>query len=130
MSAPLISIIDDDRSVLLALAGLLRSFGFAVEAYDTAEAFLRSDTRETSDCIITDIHMPGFGGIELKQWLDAHANATPVIMITARPEAHLHAQALASGAVCLLKKPFDSAALLTSLRRARITATAADGPDP
>jgi len=121
LSAPLISIIDDDGSMLLALAGLLRSFGFAVEAYSTAEAFLKSGTRDRSDCIITDIQMPGLSGIELKQWLDAHANATPVIMITARLEAHLHAQALASGAICLLRKPFDSAALLASLERARIT---------
>jgi FixJ family two-component response regulator len=121
LSAPLISIIDDDRSMLLALAGLLRSLGFAVEAYSAAETFLQSRTRDTSDCIITDIQMAGLSGIELKQWLDAHANVTPVIMITARPEAHLHAQALACGAVCLLKKPFDSAALLASLRRARIT---------
>jgi FixJ family two-component response regulator len=116
----LISIIDDDRSMLLALGGLLRSFGFAVEPYGTAEEFLQSRTRDSSDCIITDLQMTGLSGIELKQWLEAHANPTPVIMITARPEAHLHAQALACGAVCLLRKPFDSTASLASLKRARI----------
>ena len=64
--------------------------------------------------------MPGLSGIELKRWLDEQAIPVPVIMITARSEPHLHAQALASGAVCLLKKPFDSDALLASLRRADI----------
>jgi len=119
-SGSLISVIDDDESVLLALAGLLRSFGFQAKTYRSAEDFVRHGTVETSSCIITDIQMPGLSGIELKQWLDSRANLAPVIMITARSEAHLHAQAIACGAVCLLKKPFDADALLDCLKRARI----------
>ena len=116
----LISLIDDDESTLLALAGLLRSFGFETQTYSSAEAFIQSVRVDTPRCIITDIHMPGLSGIDLKRWLDEQAIPVPVIMITARSEPHLHAQALASGAVCLLKKPFDSDALLASLRRADI----------
>ena len=117
----MITVIDDDESTLLVLAGLLRSFGFETRTYGSAKAFIRSGRADTPGCIITDIQMPGLRGIELKRWLDAQAIAVPVIMITARSEPHLHAQALASGALCLLRKPFDSDALLASLRRVEIT---------
>ena len=120
MSGVLISIIDDDESTRLALASLMRSFGLEAKTYNSAEDFLRSGAAEPSSCIITDIHMPGLSGIELKQWLDDHANAAPVIMITARSEPHLHAQARACGAVCLLKKPFNAEALLACLKKAQV----------
>lgn len=121
MSKSLISIIDDDESMRLALAGLVRSFGFDAKTYGSAEDFLQSGLGEVSRCIITDIQMPGLSGIELKQWLDDHASSAPVIMITARSESHLLAQARASGAVCLLKKPFDADTLFACLKKAKVT---------
>ncbi len=120
MTRRLISIVDDDESMRLALAGLVRSFGFEAKAYESAEDFLRSGAVEPSSCIITDIQMPGLSGIGLKQWLDDHAFTAPVIMITARSEPHLHTQARASGAICLLRKPFDADALLACLRKAQV----------
>jgi FixJ family two-component response regulator len=117
---PVISVIDDDESTLLALAGLLRSFGFETRTHRSAEAFIQAGCPEVPRCVITDIQMPGLSGIELKRWLNGQAIPVPVIMITARSEQRLHAQALASGAVCLLKKPFDSGALLACLRRADV----------
>jgi FixJ family two-component response regulator len=117
---PVISVIDNDESMLLALAGLLRSFGFETRTYGSAEAFIQAGCAETPCCIITDIQMPGLTGIELKRWLEEQSIRVPVIMITARSEPRLHAQAIASGAVCLLKKPFDSGALLACLRRADV----------
>jgi FixJ family two-component response regulator len=120
LPAALISIIDDDESMGLALAGLVRSFGFEAKTYNSAEEFLSSGACEPWSCIITDIQMPGISGIELKRWLDKHANTTPVIMVTAHSEVRLHAQALASGAVCLLKKPFDANTLLACLRMAQV----------
>jgi FixJ family two-component response regulator len=116
----LISIVDDDESMRLALAGLVRSFGFEAKAYKSAEDFLRSGAAEPSSCIITDIQMPGLSGIDLKHWLDEHAFTAPVIMITARSEPYLHAQAHACGAICLLKKPFDADSLLACLRKAHV----------
>jgi FixJ family two-component response regulator len=121
VSCPLVSVIDDDESILLALAGLLKSFGFEAKTYCSAEEFIRSGLCETPNCIITDIQMPGLSGIELKQWLDAHSSVVPVIMITGRFEPHLHTQALASGAVCVLKKPFKADTLLDCLKRANVS---------
>lgn len=104
----------------LALGGFLRSLGLRVKIYQSVEDFLHSGQEASSDCIITDIQMPGLSGIDLKRTLDARACQTPVIMITGRPEAHLQQQALASGIVCLLKKPFNSEALLNCLRRVQL----------
>ncbi len=117
-AAPLISIIDDDESLRLALVGLLRSLGYRAGSHGSAEAFLNSGEADSACCIITDIQMCGLSGIDLKQLLDARACRIPVIMITARSEDSLLAKALASGAFCLLKKPFEANALIECLDRA------------
>jgi FixJ family two-component response regulator len=113
-----ISIIDDDEPTRSAVADLMRAKGFSVSAYDSAEDFLRTVGHEASHCIITDIQMPGLSGIELKQRLDVENCKTPVIMITARVEQRLHSLALASGAFCLLRKPFKASALIECVERA------------
>lgn len=94
------------------MVGLLDSLGYQVKAYASAETFLLAATGRETDCIITDIQMPGLSGIELKQRLDSLGVETPVIMVTARTEASLHARARASGAVCVLQKPFLEADLV------------------
>ena len=71
-----------------------------------------------SDCIITDIHMPGMSGIDLKRLLIVRDCRVPVIMITAHTEPALEALAVASGAVCVLKKPFETATLIGCLQTA------------
>lgn len=95
-----------------AIVGLLDSLGYRVQAYASAETFLADPAGCEADCIITDIQMPGLSGIELKQHLDALGVATPVIMVTARTEPSLHARAKASGAACVLQKPFQEADLV------------------
>ena len=118
LAIALISVIDDDESSRISLASLMRSLGFRVNAYASADDFVNSGTHNSTQCIISDLQMPGTSGIQLKRWLDAQSCRTPVIMITARPEARLHAQAIASGAFCLLKKPFDAAALVENVEKA------------
>jgi FixJ family two-component response regulator len=116
----LISVIDDDESMLDALGGLLRLLGFNVETYKSSEKFIESGLVHSPSVILTDIHMPGLSGIDLKRWLDKRACSIPVIMITARSDPRVQEQALASGAVCLLRKPFDAEALMTCLKRAQV----------
>lgn len=113
---PLIAIIEDDDSLREAVAGLVESMGHAAVAFASAEAFLDADVTPT--CIVTDITLPGISGIELKQALDAAGRTTPVIMITARPEEAVLERARASGALCVLRKPFTPAALVDCLDRA------------
>ncbi len=118
MREQVISIIDDDGPTRTALAGLMRARRFAVHAYGSAEEFLDAGVAATSECIITDVQMPGLSGIELKRRLDAERCRTPVIMITARLEQRVHRSAVESGAFCLLLKPFTMDALLTCVDRA------------
>lgn len=115
---PLISIIDDDDSLRSALVGLVRSLGYRASGFANAEDFLDGDNAAQSDAIVTDIQMPGLSGIELKERLSAQGCAAPVIMITARAEAGLQERAFASGALCVLKKPFAAEALIDCLERA------------
>jgi FixJ family two-component response regulator len=114
----LISIIDDDDSLRSALVGLVRSLGYRADGFANAEAFLVGDHAARSAAIVTDIQMPGLSGIELKERLIAQGCAAPVIMITARTEAGLQERAFASGALCVLKKPFAAEALIDCLERA------------
>lgn len=116
-ATPKISIVDDDESIRIALAGLLRSLGYEARSFASAEEFLNCGEVRNFDCLITDIQMPGMSGIELQQHLSASNLPLPVIMITAHPELALEEQALASGAVDLLRKPFEAAALVDCLQR-------------
>lgn len=115
---PLISIIDDDDSLRTALTGLVRSLGYRASAHASAEAFLDAGEAAQSDCIVSDIHMPGLSGIELKQRLTQNGCAAPMIMITARTEAGLMERALAAGARCVLLKPFAAEAMIDCLAKA------------
>ena len=117
-AAPLVSIIDDDDSLRLALVGLVRSVGYEARGFPSAEAFLQSATVESYACIVTDIQMPGMSGIDLKQYLAAQQITTPVIMITARPDPSLADKARAAGAIGFLRKPFDADALIGYLDKA------------
>ena len=112
-----ISIVEDDDSLREALVGVLRSVGYKARGFACAETFLGVQDGQCG-CIITDIKMPGLSGIEMTERLRAMGYATPVIMITARADAALERQAYATGAVCLLRKPFETDALLDCLERA------------
>ena len=117
-AGPSISIIDDDDSMRSAVVALVRSAGYDARGIASAEEFLASGEVQSFACVITDIQMPGMSGIELKQHLRACQNAVSLIMITARHDADLEAKALASGAICFLRKPFDGDVLIRCLEGA------------
>jgi FixJ family two-component response regulator len=114
----LIAVIDDDDSFRTALVDSLASLGYGARGFVSAEDFVGANAEGACDCIITDIQMPGMSGLDLMQHIRARGSAVPVIMITARPEPGLEAKAKASGAICLLRKPFDSSALTGCLEQA------------
>jgi CheY-like chemotaxis protein len=116
----LISIVDDDESIREALCGLLRSVGFAVNAFASAEEFLASDQLRSTDCLVLDVRMPGTGGIELQRQLVAGHYEIPAILITAHEDEGLRAQALSCGVGAVLIKPFSEEALLKAIRSALI----------
>jgi FixJ family two-component response regulator len=101
-----------------AIVALVRSAGYEAQGFASAEDFLGSGTVESFACIITDIQMPGMSGIELKEHLTACQCPVPVIMITARHDLGLEQRAMASGAACFLRKPFEADALIRCLEGA------------
>jgi FixJ family two-component response regulator len=113
-----VGVIDDDDPFRIALVDLLGSLGYGARGYASADEFVAAGGETLCDCVVTDIHMPGMSGIDLKLQLSARGSQLPVIMITARLDAGLESRALASGAVCLLRKPFESAALTHCLDKA------------
>lgn len=113
-----IAVIDDDSSLRNAISSLLRSTGMRVSTYPTAEQFLDGACLDATDLIITDIHMPGMSGIELKGRLDQLNCRVPVIMITAKTEQNLLDRAQASGAYSIFRKPFDTEDLLNTIEQA------------
>src|SRR5215468_4433325 len=111
----LISVVDDDDSVRESLQCLIRSFGFAVEAFASAEEFLNSDHLRNTRCLILDVRMPGMNGLELQRQLVASHREIPVIFITGHGNEKARTQALKNGAVDYLLKPFGEEALLSAI---------------
>ena len=113
-----VAIVDDDEAMLEALKGLLKEAGFPARAFASAEEFLRSGEQQYTGCLIADIRMPGMSGLDLQARLKADNIDIPIIFITAHGDEHLRMQALRSGAVEFLAKPFDDEVLLESVRAA------------
>jgi FixJ family two-component response regulator len=107
-----VSIIDDDVSVRVALASLVRSLGYVAWTFESAEAFLQSADFSEVSCIVTDVQMPGMSGFELNCRVKAAGYEVPTVFITAFPEDHVRARAEAGGAHGFLAKPFDGQALV------------------
>jgi FixJ family two-component response regulator len=112
---PLISVVDDDDSVRESLSGLIRSVGFGVLVFASAEEFLNSNHLSDTDCLILDVRMPGMNGLELQRRLAASPMSIPVIFITAHGDEEARVRALNGGAVEYLLKPFSEDALLKAI---------------
>ena len=114
----LVSVVDDDESVRESLPDLLREFGFAAEAFSSAEAFLVSDFLSQTSCLLLDVAMPGMSGPELQQELIRRQQDIPIVFITANGDKTVRPRLLAQGAVECLFKPFSEAALHDALNAA------------
>jgi FixJ family two-component response regulator len=112
---PLISVVDDDDSMRESLSGLIRSVGFKIMTFASAEEFLSWPRRADADCLILDVRMPGMNGLELQRRLVCDRTPIPVVFITAHGDEESRAQALAAGAVEYLLKPFSEEALLKAI---------------
>lgn len=107
MSTPsVISVVDDDPSVRAATNNLLRSRGYTVHTFASAEEFLGSPYLNETSCVITDMQMSGMSGQDLLTQTRALGYATPFVFITAFPDDRVRARALSAGASCFLGKPF------------------------
>ena len=115
---PLVAIVDDDASVRATTDSLVRSLGYIVHTFASAEEFLRSNRFDDFSCVIADVQMPGISGVELQAHLLTQGYRVPFIFFTAFPDERIRAQALTAGAICYLTKPFDGDSLIQGLQAA------------
>jgi len=111
-----VAVIEDDESYRVAVQRLLKSAGLLVRSFDSAEAFLNSGQQHETGCLISDIRMPGMSGLELQSKLNSDHCPIPTIFITAHGDEKMRLQAMRSGAVKFLMKPFDGTTLLEAVR--------------
>ena len=115
MSTFIVAVVEDDRSMLESLEGLLGASGYEVLVYLSAEEFLSSGRLQDVNCLITDIGLPGMDGIELLRFIRHRRAELMAIAITACQEPHVLKAALDAGALYVFLKPLDSSDLLTTI---------------
>ena len=117
-ASPRIAIVDDDPSVLKALARLLSTRALIATTFQSGKKFLASLEDEVPDCLILDLQMPEMTGLELHQDLGRRGVQIPTIIITARNEAEMREQCASAGAIAFLPKPINDVSLFAAIELA------------
>ena len=117
-SRHLISIVDDNDAVRESLGDLIRSLGYKVATFASAEDYLDSDSLHETSCLVTDVQMPGMTGVDLQERLIADGCATRIIFMTAYRNEKLRSRAMNAGAIGFLYKPFGDDCLIAYLNKA------------
>lgn len=112
-------VVDDDESIQRALKRLLRSRGYHVLTFGSAEDFLQSGMVRGEGCLVLDIRLPGMTGLDLYEKIVSTVVKVPVIFITAHDNLQWQERAKAAGAVAYLRKPFQQELLLDALFHCR-----------
>ena len=116
VSSQTVFVVDDDPSVRTGLQRLLKSAGFDVQTFASAEEFLAQVHDVGGGCVITDVHLGAMSGIELQAVLEQRADPIPVILISGVADVDMDTHVLTNGALGFFRKPFDIDALLDSVR--------------
>ena len=108
-------VIDDDEAMRDSLQFLLGSADFEVTVFESAEAFLNGFAGLDFGCVVSDVRMPGIGGIEMLRRLKSLQCRFPVIIMTGHGDVPLAVEAMKLGAVDFLEKPFEDDLLITMI---------------
>ena len=111
-------IVDDDPGVREALDGLLRSVGFAVQTFSSAQDFLCSRLPDGPGCLVLDVRLPGLSGLDLQHELTVANVHTPIIFVTGHGDIPMTVRAMKAGAIEFLTKPFREQDLLDAIQQA------------
>ncbi len=117
-AGPTIYILDDDASFLRSAQRLLRAAGYPVEAFESAQEFLKRLSPDMNGCVVTDLEMPGLNGLQLQEALGKSANPMPVIFLSAQGDIPRTVHAMRSGAEDFLTKLGPKEELLDAVKRA------------
>jgi FixJ family two-component response regulator len=111
-------VVDDDTSVRTALKRLIKSLGFKVKTFDSAQAFLKNGPHDGPACLVLDVRMPGMSGIELQKQLTNTGLGMPIIFITGHGNIPMSVNAMKAGAVDFIEKPFEDQKLIDAINMA------------
>jgi len=117
-SNAVIAIVDDDPSVREGLESLIRSAGWRVETFASAQEFLARPRAEAPCCLILDLQLPGLSGLDLQKRMAEVELEIPIVFLTGHGNIPASVQAMKAGAVEFLTKPFDEEELLQAIREA------------
>ena len=116
--ASTISIIDDDTWAREGIRDFVASLGYRTLTFASADEFVNSGRIAETNCVISDVQMPGLSGLDLQDYLAGCGHGTPIIFLTAYPDERSRARALGAGARGFLVKPFDDKSLIQCLNAA------------
>jgi FixJ family two-component response regulator len=114
----IVFVIDDDTSFRDSVELLVRSAGFKIRGFGSADEFLSSQVPDAPACLVLDVHLPGLSGLELQQELDKRGIFAPIIFVTGRGNIPMTVHAMKAGAVEFLSKPFHDEDLLGAINDA------------
>jgi FixJ family two-component response regulator len=115
---PTVFLVDDDTAVLKGLARLLAAAGMKVAAFDSPQHFLERFDPAAPGCLVLDVAMPGFNGLDLQQALAMKGCDLPIIFLTGHGDIPTSVRAMKRGAADFLTKPVDDEELLAAIRNA------------
>ena len=114
----LIYVVDDDVSVREGLENLLRSAGFTVQTFSSAQEFLASARADVPSCLVLDVQLPGLSGLDLQQELAKADVQIPIIFLTGHGDIPMSVRAMKAGALEFLTKPVNDEDLLDAIQQA------------
>ena len=115
---PIVFVVDDDQAIRSSLKWLIESVGLQVEAYASADEFMRSYYPGRAGCLLLDVRMPGMSGLELQEHFARNDIHIPIIIITGHGDVPMAVRAMKAGAIDFIDKPFNDELLLESIRNA------------
>lgn len=121
MQAQTVFVVDDDEAVRDSIQELVESVGLQAEGYDSAPAFLDAFESQRPGCLVLDVRMAEMSGLVLQERLNELKASIPVILLTGHGDVPMAVQAMRSGAVDFIQKPYREQALLDSINVALAT---------
>ena len=118
MGSPRITVIDDQETVRTALGDMLGVYGYTVDLYESASAYLAAATAGEAGCVISDVRMPTMDGIELVREVQKRKLDVPIILISGHADVPMAVAGLKAGAQDFIEKPVDDVKLVAAINRA------------
>lgn len=118
MRQQVVAVVEDDPGMLRSIERLLKAYKYETAIFTSAEAFLNDTAASAASCLVLDIHLGGMSGIDLRRQLTASGSNLPVIFISAVDDESVHEEAVATGCVAYLRKPFLAHLLIGAINKA------------